>query len=173
MPLYAGIKRKWLVRTIIGFIFFPSSYADGLNMMLLLADKNTPMKAQKWQLPTVPLEPYQKERIRVFLSDNVDTADAGWNKLQAQVAVGSGGLRGKGYLQGTQNMLGFLPRTVAPTDFIFCVIAEEMGFIGSISILLLYMLLLGRCLRTAWRAPDEFGRMVAIGINTYYFAIYL
>ena len=128
------------------------------------------MAAQKWQLPTVPLlEPYQKERIRVFLSDNVDTADAGWNKLQAQVAVGSGGLRGKGYLQGTQNMLGFLPRTVAPTDFIFCVIAEEMGFIGSISILLLYMLLLGRCLRTAWRAPDEFGRMVAIGINTLLF----
>mgnify|MGYP002214381166 FL=1 len=87
-------------------------------------------------LPEFPLmESYQKERIKVFLSDEYASSDSGWNKLQAQVAVGSGGLRGKGYLEGTQNMLGFLPRTVAPTDFIFCVIAEETGFIGSLIIL--------------------------------------
>ena len=68
----------------------------------------------------------------------------GWNKLQAQVAVGSGGLRGKGYLQGTQNMLGFLPRTVAPRFYFLCN-CRKMGFIGSISILLLYMLLGAAC----------------------------
>ena len=171
MLLYAGIKRKWLVRTVIGFTLFSILLCGWIKYEAPIgADKNTSTTEQKWHLPTVPLlEPYQKERIRVFLSDDVDPADAGWNKLQAQVAVGSGGLRGKGYLQGTQNMLGFLPRTVAPTDFIFCVIAEEMGFIGSISILLLYMLLLGRCLRTAWRARDEFGRMVALGISTLLF----
>lgn len=171
MLLYAGIKRKWIVQAVIGFTLFSILLCGWIKYEAPIGtDKDTSVAAQKWHLPTVPiLEPYQKERIRVFLSDDVDTADAGWNKLQAQVAVGSGGLRGKGYLQGTQNMLGFLPRTVAPTDFIFCVIAEEMGFIGSISILLLYMLLLGRCLRTAWRARDEFGRMVALGISTLLF----
>jgi rod shape determining protein RodA len=159
------------VQAVIGFTLFSILLCGWIKYEAPIgSDKDTSVAAQKWHLPTVPiLEPYQKERIRVFLSDDVDTADAGWNKLQAQVAVGSGGLRGKGYLQGTQNMLGFLPRTVAPTDFIFCVIAEEMGFIGSISILLLYMLLLGRCLRTAWRARDEFGRMVALGISTLLF----
>ena len=66
-------------------------------------------------------------------------------------------------------MLGFLPRTVAPTDFIFCVIAEESGFCGSMLILLLYLFLLYRCLRTAWRAPDEFGRMCALSITILLF----
>ena len=115
------------------------------------------------------MESYQKERIKVFLSDEYASSDSGWNKLQAQVAVGSGGLRGKGYLKGTQNMLGFLPRTVAPTDFIFCVIAEEAGFMGSISVVILYLILLIRCLRSAWRASDEFGRMLALGISTLLF----
>ena len=66
-------------------------------------------------------------------------------------------------------MLGFLPRTVAPTDFIFCVIAEEVGFMGSISVVILYLILLIRCLRSAWRASDEFGRMLALGISTLLF----
>ena len=116
------------------------------------------------------MESYQKERIKVFLSDDYANSDAGWNKLQAQVAVGSGGLRGKGYLEGTQNMLGFLPRTVAPTDFIFCVIAEETGFFGSLIILLLYTILIARCLRTSWRAIDEFGRMIALGLSVLFFS---
>ena len=111
----------------------------------------------------------KKIEYEFFFSDDLDPADTGWNKLQAQVAVGSGGLRGKGYLRGTQNMLGFLPRTVAPTDFIFCVIAEEAGFMGSISVVILYLILLIRCLRSAWRAPDEFGRMLALGISTLLF----
>jgi rod shape determining protein RodA len=124
----------------------------------------------RFSLPTLPLlESYQKERIRVFLSDEYDTSGSGWSKIQAQVAVGSGGFYGKGFLKGTQNMLGFLPRTVAPTDFIFCVIAEESGFCGSMLILLLYLFLLYRCLRTAWRAPDEFGRMCALSITILLF----
>lgn len=170
--LYADIKRKWILSAIGTLLLAATLLCGWIKYEAPLpstADaQNVP--TSQWKLPPVPLlEPYQKERIRVFLSDEVDTADAGWNKLQAQVAVGSGGFRGKGYLQGSQNILGFLPRTVAPTDFIFCVIAEEMGFIGSLSILLLYTLLLGRCLRTAWRAPDEFGRMVALGISTLLF----
>jgi rod shape determining protein RodA len=168
--LYTGIKRKWLLSAIGTLLLATTLLCGWIKYEAPTTTTSTAAPATQLQLPPVPLlEPYQKERIRVFLSDEVDSADAGWNKLQAQVAVGSGGFRGKGYLQGSQNILGFLPRTVAPTDFIFCVIAEEMGFIGSLSILLLYTLLLGRCLRTAWRAPDEFGRMVALGISTLLF----
>ena len=121
-------------------------------------------------LPHMPfLEGYQKGRIKVFLTQDYDLADAGWNKLQSQIAVGSGGLHGKGYLQGTQNILGFLPRTVAPTDFIFCVIAEETGFLGGGGFLLLYTVLLGRCMWAAGRSHDEFGRLLALGISVMVF----
>ena len=121
-------------------------------------------------LPRMPfMEEYQKGRIKVFLSKDHDLADAGWNKLQSQIAVGSGGLYGKGYLQGTQNILGFLPRTVAPTDFIFCVIAEETGFIGGLLFILLYTVLLGRCMRASIRSRDDFGRLMALGIGVMLF----
>ena len=110
-----------------------------------------------------PMHPKTMEIIPVMkLAD-------GWNKLQSQIAVGSGGLFGKGYLQGTQNILGFLPRTVAPTDFIFCVIAEETGFAGALLFILLYSVLLGRCMRTAIRSRDDFGRLMALGIGVMLF----
>ncbi len=121
-------------------------------------------------LPKMPLlEDYQKGRIKVFLTQDHDLADAGWNKLQSQIAVGSGGLHGKGYLNGTQNILGFLPRTVAPTDFIFCVIAEETGFLGGVCFVLLYAMLLVRCMRASLRAREEFGRLMALGIGVMLF----
>ena len=74
---------------------------------------------------------YQQERIATFLDPGRDPLGSGWNALQAAIAVGSGGFSGKGFLNGTQSALGFLPRTVSPTDFIFPVIAEETGFIGA------------------------------------------
>jgi rod shape determining protein RodA len=83
--------------------------------------------------------------------------------------VGSGGLLGKGYLKGTQNVLGFLPRTVAPTDFIYSVIAEEMGFVGSVVILVLFAVLLIACARSALLARDKFGRLLAVGVATLLF----
>lgn len=129
-----------------------------------------PAKQPTIVLPRMPfLEDYQKGRIKVFLAKDHDLADAGWNKLQSQIAVGSGGLYGKGYLKGTQNILGFLPRTVAPTDFIFCVIAEETGFMGGAFFILLYTVLLGRCMRASLRARDEFGRLMALGIGVMLF----
>ena len=169
--LYSGIKRKWIIKSIFLFVLFSILICVWIKFETPIDTKTEVKKEQQeFYLPEVPfLESYQKDRIRVFLSDDLDPADTGWNKLQAQVAVGSGGLRGKGYLRGTQNMLGFLPRTVAPTDFIFCVIAEEAGFMGSISVVILYLILLMRCLRSAWRASDEFGRMLALGISTLLF----
>ena len=167
--LYAGIQRKLL--TITSGLLLVFTVLICLWIKYETPNQKSISTSQTIFLPEFPLmESYQKERIKVFLSDEYASSDSGWNKLQAQVAVGSGGLRGKGYLEGTQNMLGFLPRTVAPTDFIFCVIAEETGFIGSLIILFLYTILIARCLRTSWRAIDEFGRMMALGFSVLFFS---
>lgn len=115
------------------------------------------------------LDDYQKERVLVFLDSSRDPLGAGWNKIQSEIAAGSGGLHGKGYLQGTQNVLGFLPRTVAPTDFIFSVVAEETGFTGSVTLLGLYLALLGRMVATAVRAVDKFGQLLAAGLAALLF----
>ncbi len=115
------------------------------------------------------LTDYQKNRILVYLNISQDPLGAGWNKLQSQIAVGSGGLFGKGWLKGTQNILGFLPRTVAPTDFIYSVVAEETGFAGSSLLLALYTLIVVRCMRAAARARDRFGRLLAAGFGALFF----
>ncbi len=109
-------------------------------------------------------KPYQKERILVFLDPDRDPLNAGWNMVQSRMAVGSGGLGGKGLRNGTQNMLGFLPTTVAPTDFIFSVITEEKGFIGSALVISLYSVLFVCLSRGALRASDPFGRYMSVGI---------
>lgn len=117
-----------------------------------------------------PLEDYQKNRILVYLNVNQDPLGAGWNKLQSQIAVGSGGLFGKGYLKGTQNILGFLPRSVAPTDFIYSVVAEETGFAGSSLLLVLYTTVVVCCMRAAVTARDMFGRLLAAGVGILIFS---
>jgi rod shape determining protein RodA len=116
------------------------------------------------------LTEYQKSRVLVYLNVNQDPLGAGWNKLQSQIAVGSGGLFGKGYLKGTQNMLGFLPTTVAPTDFIYSVVAEETGFVGGGVLLALYTIVTVRCMRAAVLARDLFGRLLAAGIGVLLFS---
>ena len=165
--LYMGVRRKLLLIGIAAVLVFTA----GVCVWIKYEKPSHGETAGKWDiLPRMPfMEEYQKGRIKVFLARDHDLADAGWNKLQSQIAVGSGGLRGKGYLQGTQNILGFLPRTVAPTDFIFCVVAEETGFRGGVLFILLYTLLLGRCMWAAGRARDDFGRLVALGISVMLF----
>lgn len=115
------------------------------------------------------LSSYQKERILVFFDPGRDPLDAGWTRMQSVIAVGSGGLTGKGWLHGTQNVLGFVPRTVAPTDFIYSVIAEEMGFVGSALLLVLYTVVLFACARSALYARDKFGRLLSVGFAAMLF----
>ena len=115
------------------------------------------------------LTEYQQERIQTFLDPSRDPLGSGWNAMQSAIAVGSGGLSGKGFLNGTQNVLGFLPRTVSPTDFIFPVIAEETGFIGASLLLLAFAALLTCYLRTAWTAKDPAGSLLATGIASLLF----
>lgn len=130
-----------------------------IGLLLLLGLMTLPLA---WGLA----KGYQKERILVFINPDRDPLNASWNMKQSKMAVGSGGLTGKGIGKGTQNLLGFLPTTVAPTDFIFSVIAEEKGFMGSATLLGLYSLLFGCLARTAVRASDMFGRLIAVGILT-------
>jgi rod shape determining protein RodA len=110
------------------------------------------------------LKKYQRDRLTVFMHPNRDPLGAGWNLNQSLIAVGSGGVTGKGYLQGTQNLLGYLPRTVTPNDFLFSVIAEEKGFVGSLCVVGLYAVLLLRGLRIAACARDRLGMLLATGI---------
>ena len=110
------------------------------------------------------LSDYQHERILTFLEPSRDPLGSGWNALQSAIAVGSGGWSGKGFLNGSQNVLGFLPRTVSPTDFIFPVIAEEKGFIGASLLLLAFAVLLTCYIRTAGTAKDPAGSLLATGI---------
>jgi rod shape determining protein RodA len=108
------------------------------------------------------LRDYQKERLMVFLNPSPDLQGSGYQLYQAQIAVGSGGWMGKGLTNGTQNQLDFLP--VQTTDFVFAILAEELGFIGGLVVFLLFAGLLWRVLVAAWRARDPFGTMFACGI---------
>lgn len=105
---------------------------------------------------------YQRDRIRVFLDPSLDPLGRGYNVTQATIAIGSGGLFGKGVGFGSQSQLKFLPES--QTDFIFAVIAEEMGFIGVTLVIALYCILSWRLIRIAARAPDNFGSYIAIGV---------
>jgi len=110
------------------------------------------------------LKNYQKERVLTFLDSERDLSNRGYNQFQAKLAVGSGGMTGKGIGEGTQNTLGYLPQSVSNNDFIFSVIAEETGFTGCLALIFLYLLLFYSMLRTAFLTPDHFGRYIAIGM---------
>jgi cell division protein FtsW len=110
--------------------------------------------------------PWRRQRMLVFLHPNCDAKDAGgagYHICQSLIAVGSGGFNGRGYMEGMQKLF-YLPE--AQTDFIFANIAEELGFIGAIAIVSLFILLGVRGLRTAFRSKDSFARLVAFGITT-------
>ena len=108
------------------------------------------------------LAPYQKARLQVFLDPTLDPRGAGWNVIQSRVAIGSGGLFGKGFTEGTQKRLAFLPEQ--HTDFIFSVIGEETGFVGTTLVLLAFGLILWRLVKIAERVSDPFAGMVVFGI---------
>jgi rod shape determining protein RodA len=138
-----------------------------------------------WQ---IRLEDYQRNRLLIyfgrdytnFASANATAAELrrlkedqdrdGYNVRQALISVGSGGLLGKGWRQGTQNALGYLPRAVAHNDFIFSVIAEESGFVGSLFVLTLYGAVLFIGIRIAGRARDRLGKLIAVGVVALIFS---
>ena len=117
----------------------------------------------------VPLHDYQRNRILSFVDpDKIDPMGIGWNQRQSLISVGSGGFAGKGWTEGTQARLGYLPRAVAHNDFIFSVIAEEKGFLGSITVLSLFGLLLFNGIRIAGLSKDRFGTLLALGVTVLF-----
>ena len=112
------------------------------------------------------LEPYQKTRVSSFLNPYLDPKGAGYNALQSMIAVGSGGLWGKGFLQGTQSHYRFLPQQ--STDFIFSIFSEEWGFLGGVTVFTLYAILSLRMVRIMKTTSDPFGAYIATGLSAIF-----
>jgi len=171
MLYVAGAPRRFLAM-LLG--------AVGLAGALLLAD--VLLAPPGWQLP---LEEYQRHRLLTFFGRDFAPPNAtpeqraqakrlqearSYQVRQALISVGSGGLLGKGWRRGTQIALGFLPRGAAHNDFIFSVIAEEKGFVGSVTVLTLYAAILFSGLRIASQARDRLGKLLAVGVVTLLFS---
>jgi rod shape determining protein RodA len=116
-----------------------------------------------WQF----LHEYQRNRVLIFMNPESDPLGTGYHITQSKIALGSGGLMGKGFLMGTQSHLSFLPER--QTDFIFTMLGEELGMVGGITLLLLYSLLIAYGLIIAMRCRNQFGRLVGLGVSTNMF----
>jgi rod shape determining protein RodA len=114
------------------------------------------------------LKPHQQKRIDAFLDPMADPLGSGYNALQAKVAIGSGGIFGKGFMQGNQTQLRFIPKQW--TDFIYCVIGEEFGFIGSIFVLIMFLIIFIRLLNLSKQTNDSFASLVTVGVFGLLFA---
>lgn len=143
-------------------IFLGVVFAAGINLRLLgwIFAAGLVCSPILWHF----LKDYQKMRILVFLDPNVDPLGSGYHIIQSEIAIGSGQLFGKGLFEGTQSQLDFLPEN--HTDFIFAVVGEELGFVGVVFLLLLYLILLWRGIRIAQDASDTFGMLLAVGITS-------
>jgi rod shape determining protein RodA len=145
-----GARRKWLLITAVVLII--------AVLAVFLIDPYLDQLAGH----DVFLKQYQKNRLLVFLDNNIDPTGVSYNLNQAKIAIGSGGLFGKGLGNATQSTLGFLPE--APTDFIFCVLAEQFGFAGSALLIALYTVLLIITFYIALNATDRFGTLIVMGV---------
>jgi len=142
-------------------LFLAVAFLAGLRMRAVagLAAVILLLAAFTWPF----LKDYQKTRIYTFLDPSLDPRGAGYQKIQSQIAVGSGGFVGRGFLEGSQAQLGYLP--ARHTDFIFSVLAEEAGFVGVVVVLSLYLFVLWRMLETARLARDRLGAFLVAGIT--------
>jgi rod shape determining protein RodA len=171
MMFVAGVPTRYLSRVAI---------AVGGVVLLLLVD--ILFAPPNWQ---IRLEDYQRRRLLVYFGRDFAAGKAteeerrlarlqqrndSWNVRQALITVGSGGFAGKGWRQGQQISLGYLPPLVSHNDFIFSVIAEEKGFLGSMVVLSLYTVIIFTGIRTAGRARDRLGKLLAVGVVTLLFS---
>ena len=142
-------------------VLFAVAYVAGMPMRIfgILALMGVLLAPVAWKFA---LQDYQKGRISTFLDPSQDPKGAGYQQIQARITTGSGGLRGKGFMQGTQGQLRFLP--VAHNDFIFSVLAEERGFVGVLVTLGLYLFVIWRSLDAARLAKDRLGAYLVLGV---------
>ena len=141
-----------------------------LGLIYTAEKSNLPRERREQMIAMTQLKPHQVRRLQVFLFPDKDLHGSGYNRRQSEIAIGSGGAWGKGYLKGEQYMLGYLPPSVSSNDFIFAVLAEEAGFAGSLTVLLLFLGLLGSGLWVAFRCQNDTGRLFCVGIITLTFS---
>lgn len=140
---YAGLQWRYIILAIVGF------------------------GASLWPIWHYMMHDYQQKRVLMLLDPESDPLGAGWNIIQSKTAIGSGGLDGKGWLEGTQSRLDFLPE--GHTDFIIAVMSEEFGLLGVIMLIIAYILVIARGMYIAINAQDSFGRLLAASISTTFF----
>ncbi|WP_292285250.1 rod shape-determining protein RodA [Marivita sp.] len=146
----------------VHWAYFGSVIAAGLaGLYTIFLSRGT-----EWQL----LKDYQFRRIDTFLDPSTDPLGAGYHITQAKIAMGSGGWTGRGFMQGTQSRLNFLPEK--HTDFIFNTLAEEFGFVGGISLLFLYVLILVFCIISALKNRDRYSSLLILGIGVTFFLFF-
>jgi rod shape determining protein RodA len=171
MMFVAGVPLRFLRR-----------FVGGVTVLVVLLLVDILFAPPQWQ---IKLEEYQRQRLLVYFGKDFARADASpaekekarklqrdksYNSEQAAIAIGSGGLTGKGWRQGTQNALGYLPRAVAHNDFVFSVIAEEKGFLGSATVVALYTVVLFTGIKIAGQARDRLGKLLAVGVVAMLFS---
>ena len=155
----------WMLAAIlvilIGILFYERPRLFTASILLLVNLAVAVIAPYMWENK---LHDYQKRRILTFLDPNMDKLGAGYQVIQSKIAIGSGGLKGKGFLEGTQTKLAFLPEQ--HTDFIFSVICEEFGFLGAVLVLALFVFILWRALSIAVQTKSRFASLTAIGLAT-------
>ncbi|MDG2344738.1 MAG: FtsW/RodA/SpoVE family cell cycle protein [Opitutae bacterium] len=143
------------------------AYSQHLKEVRTAEISNTTTLSEEYQ-SLLPIHNYQRDRILTFVAPDVvdpEGTGASWNAKQAKISAATGGLVGKGLFKGTQAQLGYLPQAVAHNDFIFSVIAEETGFLGSAFVVGLFCLMVANSIRIAGLARDRFGMQLAIGVS--------
>ena len=146
--------------------------AAGLVLSLVYVTETVKMPKERREtlIHATCLRDHQLRRLQVFMFPDKDLHGSGYNRRQSEIAVGSGGTWGKGYLKGEHYMLGYLPPSVSSNDFIFAVLAEEAGFAGTIMVLLLFLSLTWTGLWVACRCRDDGGRIFCVGVVTLMFS---
>ena len=146
----------------VHWAYFATVIAGGVGAVVAVFQS----RGTAWQL----LQDYQYRRIDTFLNPDSDPLGAGYHITQSKIALGSGGWSGRGFMQGTQTRLNFLPEK--HTDFIFTTLAEEFGFVGASALLVLYVLVILFCLAAALRMRDRFSALLVIGISMTFFLFF-
>jgi rod shape determining protein RodA len=157
-----GIWGAWFVLLILLVLYYRPYLAEGVGLVVANVAMGV-IAPLLWER----LQPYQQKRLLVFLDPSADPRGSGWQLIQSQVAIGSGGWFGKGFTMGAQKRLAFLP--AQHTDFIFAVVGEELGFFGVSLALALFLALFLRITRIATRASNSFGGLVAFGLGASWF----
>jgi len=163
LSVHTWVWGLWIVLLFLTVLHFRPFLSEGIAVLLANVAAGT-VALPLWNR----LELYQQNRLLVFLDPSIDPRGAGYNLIQSRVAIGSGGWFGKGYTQGTQKRLAFLPEQ--HTDFIFSVVGEELGFVGVMLVLLLFGVVFWRLVRIAACAADPFGTLVPFALLGSWFA---